>query len=118
MKQTEKNGLRPGLNTTNLTTSQQRLVMLMRDISFGRIEGLAVAGGEPVFQNGPTVVRDIKFGAGSDSIPINPKQDFSLKAQVIEMFEHLQNMSNGTVEVLEIKNGLPFRMSVKETIEA
>ena len=118
MRQTTKDGPRPGMTTTDLTTSQQRLVTLMREIRFGRIEGLTVADGEPVFQDPTTVFRDFKFGAGDDVTPAKPNRDFALKVQVTEMLDHLRRMRDGVVEILEIKNGLPFRMSVKETIGA
>ncbi|MBF0155183.1 MAG: hypothetical protein HQL64_15705 [Magnetococcales bacterium] len=100
----------------DLSVAQQRLLTRMREIQFGRIEGLAVTNGDPVFQKGSIVVREIKFGASDSHNAVAQDRDFTLKSQVIEMFEYLRHMREGVVEVLEIKNGLPFRMSVKETI--
>lgn len=118
MRQTTQQGPAPGMKTTDLSAAQQRLLGLMREIQFGRIESLAVTGGDPDFSAGPTVIREIKFGAG-DGVEVRPNgRDFALKAQAVEMFQHLRRMRDGVVEVLEIRNGLPFRMSVRETLGA
>jgi len=101
---------------SDLSAPQQRLLALMGEIRFGRIEGLLVRNGMPVFDPNLIVFREIKFGGESSSTRPDPSADFAIKAQAAEMFEHLQRMGNGLVEYLEIKNGLPFRMSVKETI--
>ncbi|MEO5334398.1 MAG: hypothetical protein H7839_20475 [Magnetococcus sp. YQC-5] len=102
----------------DLSLPQQRLLELMREIQFGRIEGLAVHDGMPVFDHRPVVFREIKFGGEPEPSQLGASADFTLKAQVIEMLEHFRRMRNGVVEVLEIKNGLPFRMSIRESIGA
>ncbi|MBF0437134.1 MAG: hypothetical protein HQL77_17450 [Magnetococcales bacterium] len=110
--------MRPQHTTHGLSVPQKRLLVLMMEIQFGRIEGLVVTNGDPIIQKGSIVVREVKFGASDSNNTTAPDRDFSLKSQVIEMFEYLQRMRTGMVDVLEIKNGLPFRMSVRETIGA
>ena len=40
--------------------------------------------------------------------------DFALKAQVRDLFDHFDALRTGTIRTLEVKHGLPFRMQVEE----
>jgi hypothetical protein len=97
---------------SDLTHSRRRLVELMQSINFGRIEGLPIRGGEPVLDASPRVVREIKIGGENGPRSERAADNFLLKVQVIELLEHLTSLRNGTIEVLEIKHGLPFRLLV------
>jgi hypothetical protein len=96
----------------SLSRDGQRLVELMQEINFGRIEGLAVANGEPVFDPPPRVVREIKLGGENGPRPERAAPDFALKGQLAELFQHLGRLGDGTVDVLQVKNGLPFLLVV------
>lgn len=101
-----------------LSHAGKRLVRLMQDIYFGYIEGLHVRNGEPVFIPLPRIVREIKLG-GENGPRHEPKTgDFVLKAQVAALFEHFARLGNGTVDRIEIKHGIPFRMNVEEKLRA
>ena len=91
-----------------------RLVELMQGINFGRIEGLAVRAGTPVLDPPPRMVREVKFCSENGPRPEAAKQDFALKTQVRDLFAHLGAMGDGIVRCIEIKHGLPFRMTVEE----
>jgi len=84
----------------------------MRDVGFGRIEGLIVMAGDPVFRPAPRIVREIKFG-GEIGASQASTGDFVLKAQVVGLFEELDLIRDGRIERLEIKHGLPFRMNIE-----
>src|SRR5262245_6535331 len=82
----------PSMPTTKSTLSvaQKRLIETMQSLNFGRIEGLKVRHGDPVFQPGPRVVQDIRIGRGENGPrPELAREDFALKSQVVEMFDHL-----------------------------
>ncbi|MBC7772931.1 MAG: hypothetical protein H7210_10585 [Pyrinomonadaceae bacterium] len=97
--------------------SSQRLIDLMTDLDFGQIQGLSFLNGEPVFDPQPWVVRDVKFGA-DPSRSRTPGPDFCLKPEIIELFEHFDRVRGGVIDVLEIRHGLPFRMSIGGHIAA
>jgi hypothetical protein len=97
---------------SELPEGGRRLVELMQRINFGRIENLPVRGGAPVLDPPPRVVREIKIGGDNGPRPEARRQDFPLKEQVTELFAHLEALGDGTVEVLEVKHGLPFRLLV------
>jgi hypothetical protein len=98
--------------TALLPHSRRRLVEIMQQISFGRIEGLIVRDGEPVFEPPPRIIRDVKLGAEADA-PRGFRGDFALKNQVVDLFEYLTRTQNGTIECIEVKHGLPFRLLVE-----
>ena len=104
--------MRPSLAKAALPKPWQRLVELMQTINFGRIEDLTVRGGNPVFDPPPRVVREVKIGGDNGPRPARDASNFLLKDQVVELFQHFDQLGDGTIEVLEIKHGLPFRMLV------
>ncbi len=99
-----------------LTLARRRLLELMQSINFGRIENLIVRGGEPSLVPPPRVVREVKFGGDNGPRPELATDDFRLKAQVVDLFRELDRLGSGTVEALEVKHGLPFRLLVAEAI--
>ena len=109
---------RPGNAATKASLSplRKRLLDLMQGINFGRIEDLVVHDGEPVFDPPPRVVRQVKFCGENGPRLERSSTDFALKAQVVELFEQLDQLRNGTVESVEIKHGIPFQMNVEEPV--
>jgi hypothetical protein len=97
-----------------LSQARQQLVQLMQRLNFGRIEGLVIRNGEPVLTPPPRVLQEIKFGGENGPRPEACASDFLLKIQVIELFQQFDRVGNATIEVLEIKHGLPFRMNVMQ----
>ena len=96
-----------------LSKSRQRLVRQLQKINFGRIERLVIKDGEPVFDPQPEAVKEIKFGGDNGPRPESSEVDFALKAQVLDLLEQIDDISNGVIDLIEIKHGLPFRMLVK-----
>lgn len=101
-----------------LEPNKQLLISLMQALSFGRIEQLVVADGEPIFRPPPKVVRELRFGAKDDSRPRLALADFVLKAEVREMFAAIAGVGNGIVDCIEVRHGLPFRLIISEAAEA
>ena len=97
-----------------LTPARKRLVELMQEINFGRIEELHVRGGEPVFEPSPRVIRKIKIGGENGPRHEDGKRDFVLKDKVKEFFDHLTGLGNGTISRIEVQAGLPFSMEIEE----
>ena len=102
------------LSKQGLSPCRQQLLESMQHINFGRLEGLKVTNGEPVFDPAPRKQFDIKFGGDNGPRPELCSDDFLLKQQVVELFNFFDELQNGVIDVLEIKHGLPFRMIVTE----
>lgn len=97
-----------------LSTDQAELVELMQKINFGRIVNLRVRRGQPVLKPRPTVIREHKFGGENGPRPEMAANDFLLRDAVVELFQCIHDLHDGMINVLEVKHGLPFRMTVTE----
>jgi hypothetical protein len=99
-----------------LSDARRRLVRLMQQIRFGKVEGLRVRGGEPVFSPPPVVTREHKFGGENGPHPGAEAADFRLKAQIQDLCAALDALGDGTIAVIDVRHGLPFRMLVPEPV--
>jgi len=99
---------------SSLPKPHQRLVDLMQQINFGRLEELVVADGQVVMDPPPRVVREVKFGSENGARRESSLGDFALKAQVVEFMQYIDDLQDGVIDVLEVKHGLPFRMILRE----
>ena len=101
----------------SLSAPQRRLLETLQKTNYGRIEGLNVRKGEPTFCPLPRVVKDIKLGAPDNGArPELESGDFALKREHIELFEQIRRLGDGTIRCLVIKGGLPFLLSLEQTI--
>ncbi len=98
----------------SLPPARRRLVKIMQVLNFGRIEGLIVRHGEPAFDPRPRIVREVKFAGENGPRPESAKEDFMLKAEVQELFAQMEAMGDGVIRCIEVKHGLPFKMTVEE----
>lgn len=104
------------ITKSSLSPAKRQFLELMQKINFGRIENLPIHQGEPVFNSPAQVIYDFKPGGDNGPRKEINAEDFVLKSQVVETFDYLEKLGNGIVMKLEINNGLPVRMSIKEEI--
>jgi len=97
---------------SSLSPARRRFVELLQQLNFGRVEKLQVRNGEPSFDPPPGVIYEVKFGGDNGTRPERAADDFLLKAQVVELLAHLERLGDGTVALIEVKYGLPFKMEV------
>ena len=98
----------------SLSPARERLVEVMQGLNFGIIERLLVRDGEPVFDPAPRMIRAVKFGGENGPRPEVGKEDFALKAQVRDLLAQMEAMGSGSIRCLEVKHGLPFKMTIEE----
>ena len=105
-------------NTTrrsDLTPRQRRLVTEMQRLRFGCIEHLLIRDGEPVFEPGLTQsLRKIKIRGKNRPHPATSRPDTVLKAEAVELLEHLRAIDYGLVRCLTVVDGLPSDLAVEE----
>lgn len=97
----------------SLSAPRRRLLEIMQRLNFGRVDDLEIRNGDPVFNPVPRIVQDIKLGGENGPRPEIDSADFVLKTQVAEFFDHLSRLGNGSVESIEVKHGLPFRLVIE-----
>lgn len=96
-----------------LSSNRRRLVETMQHLNFGRIESLVIRKGEPTFVPAPHLIQDIKIGSDAGPRPERSREDFALRASVIELFEHFNRLPDGALVAVEVRHGLPFRVIVE-----
>ena len=94
-----------------LTPARRRLVEVMQEIRYGRLEGLEVWEWEPVFDPPPRVVRQIVFGKANGPHTARNQDGFALKKSVAELFEVFDRERSLSIQELVINDGLPVRMT-------
>lgn len=97
----------------DLSPAWQRLLRLFQTIHFGRIEELEIRNGEPVFSPEPGVFLELKLDTADGPRPELRLDCFELKSQVERFIEQVARLKDGTVERIEVRHGLPFRMVIE-----
>jgi hypothetical protein len=113
---TRRKTMRDTWTKASLSAPRRRLLEAMQRLNFGRIEGLEIRSGEPVFQPAPRIIQDIKIGGENGPRPELTIEDFALKSSVIELFDHLSRIGDGTLESVEVKYGMPFKLVVEQAV--
>jgi len=103
-------------STCDLRPPERAFETAMRQLRFGRFESLRITRGELVLNPWPKMVRDVKFCSKANQ-PEATSAEFSLKEQVVELFEYVRGVESGEIRVLEVKHGLPFSMEIEGTPE-
>lgn len=93
---------------SSLSPGQRRLIHLIQQVGFGAVEGLCVRAGQPVFEPVPRITRELKFGC-RETTPIARTGDRS-RIELLELLDALSELGNGTIDRIEVRHGLPFRM--------
>ncbi len=98
----------PASTKQSLSPARRRLIELFQEWNFARFERLSLRQGEPVLDPLPRIVREHKFGGENGPRPEARLEDFILKPQVVDLFKLLDEIGDGTIDVIVIKHGLPF----------
>ena len=101
------------MTKASLSAPRRRLLETMQRLNFGRVEDLGIRNGEPMFSPAPRIIQDIKLGGENGPRPELGAADFVLKTQVTEFFDHLTRVGDGSVETIEVKHGLPFKLVIE-----
>lgn len=98
---------------SSLPESHQRLLELMQQVNYGRLEALVVRDGLPVFNPPPRARCEIRLRGENGPRPEFAAADFAIKSEVLELIAHLKRVGDGVIDVIEVQRGLPFRMTVE-----
>jgi hypothetical protein len=98
----------------SLSPARQRLVDVLWELQFGRIEGLVITEGDPQFDPphpAPTIIQTIKLPV--EARPPEPgAADSLLKQQIVDLFQHFARQQTGMVRRLEFRFGLPCLVEI------
>ncbi len=101
------------ISKSSLSKAQSRLVELLQNQPFCRIECLKVRAGEPLFSPPPRVIQKLKMGAENGPRTESTLPDFWLKKQIIELLETIAELGEGEIRSIEIAHGLPLTVEIE-----
>src|SRR5688572_13538448 len=108
----------PDLTFSSLPLPFQQLIRLMQSMRHGRLLHLAIRDGLPVLDPPPTFVRTLKLdrppSANEPGVTTSP--EFPLRQEVVNLVLELRGVKEGTVERLEVMNGLPVLAELAEPL--
>jgi hypothetical protein len=94
------------LNYVGLSPARKCLVDVLREIQFGRIEGLSIIGGEPQFIPHPTIIQTIRLPLEDCNLP-SPPVDYALKRHFNDLFHCFDRWRDRLISRLECRFGVP-----------
>ena len=98
---------------SDLTPARKWLVEAMQRIGFGRIEHLVIIMGQPLIYPPPRLFRVCRIMGINCIRQEEQLSDFILKKAIIMLFEDFDRIGNGVIPCLEVRDGLPFNLSIE-----
>jgi len=86
----------------------------MQRIGYGRFKHLVIVRGDPLVNPPPRLYRDQRLTGPNQGRRESDLGDFILKERVVRLFEEFDRIGNGTVPRLEVRDGLPYGMTLEE----
>jgi hypothetical protein len=77
-----------------------------------RASSFLVREGEPVMESA-RLVKEVKLGAPPPGLEA-PAGDFELKFPLVDLFDRLAEFRDGSIDLIEVRHGLPFRLVVEQ----
>ena len=93
----------------SLTAGQLRLLEIIEELGFGRIEQLSIHYGEPCYERTTRIVQEIKLGSEPERLPDRNNADLTLKKEFESLFNQLSDLRDDTVDI-EVRHGVPFKL--------
>lgn len=104
----------------DLSPAYRRFVRLMQTVHFGRLHDVVIRRGEPVFDPAPRMVRTFRVtgGRAEASRPRLWGGNFHLRAEVLALLAHLEELGDGRILRLDVVHGLPSYFELESVAEA
>ena len=103
----------PMVRKSQLSPARRWLVEEMQALGYGQIKQLVVIKGEPVQAPAPKISQRCRLTGPRRRPCAAPSEDCILKEQVVNLFAELDQMANGVVALLEVRDGLPCDMTLE-----
>jgi hypothetical protein len=105
-------GPRRTVRKSQLSLQRQWLVGEMQDLCSGWIRHLAITDRQPSFSPAPKKSPRRRLNAPRRRHVAAPAGDFLLKEQVLNLFDYIEELGNGTI-MIEVSDGLPVDVTIE-----
>lgn len=96
-----------------VTNAERELIRLIRQTQFGCISNIKLSAGQPIFDGNTSVSIEFKLSGLEPTKEVLSEQDYLNKPQVRTLFERFRTLGNGIIECLDVRDGLPFKVTIK-----
>lgn len=96
-----------------VTNAERELIRLIRQTQFGCISNIKLSAGQPILDGNTSVSIEFKLSGLEPTKEVLSEQDYLNKPQVRTLFERFRTLGNGTIECLDVRDGLPFKVTIK-----
>lgn len=101
-------------SSSMITKADSPFLRLLRRIRYGSIENFRLVDGEPILGSETEVCTEYKLSSIDQGVEVINDIDFLNKPQVRTMFNRFKEIRHGRVEILELRDGLPARIKMRE----
>lgn len=105
------------MRLSDLSPARQDLIRLCQNVVYGQLLGIGIKQGDPVLDPPPIVLIDIKLDSIDDARPEVALPDFVLREEIVRLVERLDYLCNGVIDRLEVRAGIPRRMTIRHQID-
>jgi len=85
-------------------------VRLCQDVNFGQIVDLLVKNTEPIWDPGPTILSEVRLDIEETPRQEGKLPDFRLSSEIRRLLHQLDQITDGKIAKIEIRDGLPRRL--------
>ena len=101
------------MTKAGLSAPRRRLLVSMQQLNFGRIEDLEIRDGDPVFSPRPAWCRTSSWAARTVRGRNSATRILCSRTKSRSSSITSRGYGDGTVESIEVKHGLPFRLVIE-----
>lgn len=101
------------ITKSSLSDPERRLIRLLSDVNFGRIENLQIRAGQPIFQPSPQVIQTRKMGSPRGPREEAGLEDFWLKQPVVDLLATIREIGDGEILTITLMHGLPHVVEIR-----
>lgn len=103
------------MHTDDITTADKRLLEVITQIGYGRLENLELRNGTVIAANASCRVRSYKPERAC-AVKQPTAGAFKLKDCQAEFLQRLHAIGNGFIRVIVIQDGLPIHVEMEDTL--
>jgi hypothetical protein len=98
---------------SSLRPAERRLVELLQELNFGRVESLFVRAGAPLLEPAPKIIKTLKMGGQNGPREETGLNDFLLKSSVVELLAIIRTLRDDEVLTITVMHGLPHLVEIE-----
>ena len=100
----------------DLSPPRKALIRLCQSINYGSIKNLQVTDAHPVFVPATRVLLDRKLDSAEPQRTEIQLVDFALSREVCRLMERLDELGTGTIQCIEVRAGIPQRITYERPL--